>query len=78
MKPLQIEGIRALADNGSVNFVGIATHRSATGIPTYTVEINQRYYVANRKNKSRHFAKAETCLQWLRDVGITHVDGILL
>ena len=71
MKPLQIEGARALADAGAINHVKIVA--SAGGL---YVEINRTFTVANRTKQTRYFAKADTCFSWLREMGIRHVDEV--
>jgi len=88
MKPLQIEGTRALAGNGSIHHVGVKTethadfdyvdkrgHRRQT---RYTVTINQMWLVSNRHLEPRYFYKTDTMLDWLRKVGISSIDGFLL
>lgn len=74
MKPLQIEGIRALAQNGSVNFCGVRK----TMLGRFVIEINQIFFVANRKGEYREFAKLDTLEDWLCRTGITKIDKVLL
>jgi len=71
MKPLQIEGARALADAGAIDHVKAVA--SADGL---YVEINRMFTVANRTKQTRHFAKADTCFSWLREMGISRIDEV--
>ncbi len=71
MKPLQIEGARALADAGAVNHVRVVA--SAAGLH---VEINRAFTVANRTKQIRYFAKADTCFSWLREMGISRIHEV--
>lgn len=71
MKPLQIEGARALASAGAIKNVKLIA--SQDGL---YVEINDAFTVANRVRQTRFFAKADTCFSWLREMGITHVDEV--
>lgn len=71
MKPLQIEGARALADAGAINHVRLV----ATSVGLF-VEINRTFTVANRLKQTRYFAKADTCFSWLREMGIRHVHEV--
>jgi len=71
MKPLQIEGARALAEAGAINHVRIVA--SAKGL---FVEINQSFVVANRIKQTRYFTKADTCFTWLREMGLAKIDEV--
>ena len=71
MKPLQIEGARALADAGAINHVRAV----ATGVGLF-VEINRTFTVANRLKQTRYFAKADTCFSWLREMGISRIHEV--
>lgn len=71
MNPLQIEGVRALAEAGAINHVRIVA--SAKGL---FVEINQSFVVANRIKQTRYFTKADTCFTWLREMGLARIDEV--
>lgn len=71
LKPLQIEGARALADADAVDHVKVIA-----GADGLTVEINRKLTVANRMKQARIFAKADTCFSWLREMGITRIHEI--
>lgn len=71
MKPLQIEGARALADAGAISHV-----RVISSVDGLYVEINRAFTVANRTKQTRHFAKADTCFSWLREMGISRIDEV--
>ena len=71
MKPLQIEGARALAEAGAINHVRVVA--VARGL---SVEINKTFVVANRLREPRFFAKADTCFSWLREMGINQIHEV--
>jgi tetratricopeptide (TPR) repeat protein len=71
MKPLQIEGARALADAGAIKHVRLVA--SAEGL---YVEINRTFTVANRKKETRYFAKSDTCLSWLHEIGVRSIAEV--
>lgn len=71
MKPLMIEGARALVDAGAVNHVRLIA--SSEGL---SVEINRVFVVANRQKETRYFAKSDTCFSWLRELGITTIHEV--
>jgi len=71
LKPLQIEGARALADADAVDHVKVIA-----GADGLTVEINRKLTVANRMKQARVFAKADTCFSWLREMGITRIHEV--
>lgn len=71
MKPLQIEGARALAEAGAVSHVRVVA--VAEGL---SVEINATFVVANRLKEPRFFAKADSCFSWLREIGINHIHEV--
>ena len=71
MKPLQIEGARALADAGAIKHVRLVA--SAEGL---YVEINRTFTVANRKKGTRYFAKSDTCLSWLHEIGVRSIAEV--
>ncbi|MCX7168043.1 MAG: tetratricopeptide repeat protein [Rhodocyclales bacterium] len=71
MKPLQIEGARALGEAGAVNHVRVVA--SADGL---YVEVNKTFTVANRMKQTRYFAKADTCFSWLREMGISRINEV--
>ncbi len=70
-KPLQIEGVRALADAGAINHIRVV----ACGEGLY-VEINDTFTVANRLKQTRYFAKSDTCFGWLRELGVCHIHAV--
>jgi len=71
LKPLQIEGARALADADAIEYVKVIA-----GADGLTVEINRKLTVANRMKQARVFAKADTCFSWLREMGITRIHEV--
>ena len=71
MKPLQIENARTLADAGAINHVRVVA--STHGL---YIEINNTFVVANRTKQIRHFAKADTCFSWLREMGIDYIHEV--
>ena len=71
LKPLQIEGARALADAGAVDHVKVVAVEDGL-----YVEINRQFTVSNRMKQPRIFAKADTCFSWLREMRITHVHEV--
>ena len=71
MKPLQIEGVRALADAGAIKHVRLVA--SGEGLH---VELNGEFVVSNRAKQARFFAKADTCFHWLRAIGIGRVHDV--
>lgn len=71
LKPLQIEGARALADANAIDHVKVIA--SAEGL---YVEINRKFTVSNRMKQARIFAKADTCFSWLREMGISRIHEV--
>ena len=71
LKPLQIEGARALAEAGAIDHVKVVA--SAEGL---YVEINRIFTVSNRTKQTRIFAKADTCFSWLREMGISRINEV--
>ena len=71
MKPLQIEGARALADAAAINHVRVVAAKMGL-----FVEINRTFTVANRTKQTRYFAKADTCFSWLREMGISRIHEV--
>ena len=71
LKPLQIEGARALADAGAIDYVKVVA--SAEGL---YVEINRKFTVSNRVKQTRIFSKADTCFSWLREMGVNRIDEV--
>jgi hypothetical protein len=71
MKPLLIEGARAIGDAGAIKHVRVVA--SAEGL---YVEINRTFTVANRKKETRHFAKADTCFSWLHEIGVRSIAEV--
>ena len=69
--PLQIEGVRALADAGAISHVRVVA--SAGGL---TVEINKKFLVATRLKQTRVFSKSDTLFGWLKELGITRIDEV--
>ena len=69
-KPLSLEGARALSAAGAITDVQIIT-----GSAGLHIELNKTFLVANREGKTRHFAKADTALGWLKEIGINRVHG---
>jgi len=71
LKPLQIEGARALAEAGKVDHVKVVACNEGL-----YVEINRQFTVSNRMKQTRVFAKADTCFSWLREMGISRVNDV--
>jgi len=71
LKPLQIEGARALAEAGAVDHVRVVA--CSEGL---YVEINRQFTVSNRMKQTRIFSKADTCFSWLREMGISRVNDV--
>lgn len=71
LKPLQIEGARALAEAGAIDHVKVIA--STEGL---YVEINHKFTVSNRIKQTRIFSKADTCFSWLREMGISRIDEV--
>jgi len=71
LKPLQIEGARALADANAIDHVKVIA--STEGL---YVEINRKFTVSNRMKQARIFAKADTCFSWLREMGISRIHEV--
>jgi len=40
------------------------------------VEINRQFIFATRDKEARHFSRADTCLSWLREIGVKKVDEV--
>lgn len=70
-KPLTLPAARVLSDAKVINHVAVI----ATG-DGLKVEINRAFFVANRDQRIRYFAKADTCFGWLREIGITRIDEV--
>lgn len=68
-KPLKLEGVRALAQAGAIQRVQVIATRDGL-----RVEFNDTFYVATREDRPRFFTKADTCISWLRELGITKID----
>ena len=62
MKPLQIEGMRALADARAIKYVCITIEANNR----CNIEVNGELFVANRAGRRRYYAKVDTCINWLR------------
>ena len=71
LKPLQIEGARALAEAGAVDHVKVIA--CAAGL---YVEINNQFTVSNRMKQTRIFSKPATCFSWLREMGINRINDV--
>ncbi len=71
LQPLQIEGARALADANAISHV-----RVIAGAEGLSVEINRSFVIANRARQTRHFAKADTCFSWLREMGVRRINEV--
>ncbi len=70
-KPIIIEAVRALAEAGAISHVRLIA--SPDGM---YVEINDMFVVANRLREIRYFAKSDTCMGWLKEVGISKVNEV--
>ena len=71
LPPLQIEGARALADANAISHVRVVAHPDGL-----SVEINRSFVIANRARQRRHFAKADTCFSWLREMGVKRINEV--
>ena len=71
LKPLSIEGARTLSEAGAVSHV-----RIVGGSGGFTVEINSQFVVATRQKETRYFSRADTCLSWLREIGVRTIQEV--
>ncbi len=71
LKPLTLEGVRALAEAGAVRDVRVFA--SAEGL---SVLINRQFVVATRLKEVRYFSKADTLFGWLKELGITQIHDV--
>lgn len=71
LSPLSIEGARALGAACAINHVRIAA--SAAG---FIVEINRQFIFATRDKEARYFSRSDTCLSWLREIGVKKIDEV--
>ena len=71
LKPLQIEGARALAEAEAIDHVKVIANTEGL-----YVEINHKFMVSNRIKQTRIFSKADTCFSWLREMGISRIDEV--
>ena len=71
LKPLQIEGARALAEAEAIDHVKVIA-----GTEGLYVEINRKFTVSNRIKQTRIFSKADTCFSWLREMGISRINEV--
>ena len=70
-KPLELAGARALAEARAVTSVHIVGCEHGLA-----VFFNNTFIISNRHKRPRYFAKADTCLLWLKELGLNKVSKI--